>query len=185
MCYQVDISNQINETNCFLNQYLLPTNKDFFLLFFWINILPSSLLSSYYLLPLACFDMWFRTKCFSMKKIDYAKKTHLSFCLFVCRVGTPLHLVHRRTKKFPFQLQPRWRGVKGGLHVLFFFQMAVWSGYLSQAEKEISVLQSWWHFPRTNISFTSYKQLIQILKFSNDFFVYLLFEYLYKVKVFN
>ena len=30
MCYQVDISNQINETNCFLNQYLLPTNKDFF-----------------------------------------------------------------------------------------------------------------------------------------------------------
>ena len=83
MCYQVDISNQINETNCFLNQYLLPTNKDFFLLFFWINILPSSLLSAYYLLPLACFDMWFRTKCFSMKKIDYAKKTHLSF-FFVC-----------------------------------------------------------------------------------------------------
>ena len=122
LAFQVDISNQINETNCFLNQYLLPTNKDFFLLFFWINILPSSLLSSYYLLPLACFDMWFRTKCFSMKKIDYAKKTHLSFFLFVCRVGTPLHLVHRRTKKFPFQLQPRWRGVKGGLHVLFFFR---------------------------------------------------------------
>ena len=77
-----------------------------------------------------------------MKKIDYAKKTHLSFCLFVCRVGTPLHLVHRRTKKFPFQLQPRRRGAKGGLHVLFFFQLAVGSGDLSQAEKEITVCKA-------------------------------------------
>ena len=77
-----------------------------------------------------------------MKKIDYAKKTHLSYFLFVCRVGTPLHLVHRRTKKFPFQLQPKRRGAKGGLHFLIVFQLAVGSVDLSQAEKDIAVCKA-------------------------------------------
>ena len=173
-------------TAFWINTYYLRI-KIFFLLFFWINILPSSLLSSYYLLPLACFDMWFRTKCFSMKKIDYAKKTHLSFfffCLFA-ELGHPYTSYTAERKSFRSSCSPGGGGPKVVYMRSSLLQLAVGSRDLFQAEKEISVLQSWWHFPRTNISFTSYKQLIQILKFSNDFFVYLLFEYLYKVKVFN
>ena len=49
-----------------------------------------------------------------MKEIDYAKKTHQSFFVSVCRVGTPLHLVHRRTKK----LQPKRRGAKVAMSII-------------------------------------------------------------------
>ena len=54
-------------TAFWINTYYIRI-KNFFPPIFWIIILPSSLLSTYYLLPLhACFDVWFRTKYLSMK----------------------------------------------------------------------------------------------------------------------
>ena len=91
----------------------------------------------------ACFDMWFRTKCFSMKKDRLCEKNSSIFFLFVCRVGTPLHHVHRRTKKFPFQLQPRRRGAKGGLHVLLFSSVGCWITWFISSWERNNSLQSW------------------------------------------
>ena len=77
-----------------------------------------------------------------MKKIDYAKKTHLSFFCLFAELGHPYTSYTAERKSFRSSCSPGGGGSKVVYMCSSLLQLAVGSHDLSQAEKEITVCKA-------------------------------------------